>query len=328
MVLNKLNLQPAPNADFSYWKLSPVSKRKVCLIGQNGFLGGAILRQHPGLVRSANIDILDRRQVQKMISELKPEIIINAAGKTGKPNVDWCEVNQAETSATNVGGPALLAEECSRNGILLVQFGTGCMYSGDNGGVGFSEDSPPNFFGSHYSRTKVELERVLEGFPVLLLRPRMPFNGSNHFRNLIVKLSGYKSVVDVPNSITSVDDLISAMWHLIQKGATGKFNIVNDGVISPSEIADLYQEIIDPQHKFESISAKQLDRLTLAARSMCVLSGKKLNDTGWIMPPVHVAVRKALEQFKSSSLNVEGLKRKPVTMTAFQSETHIENVGV
>jgi dTDP-4-dehydrorhamnose reductase len=40
-----------------------------------------------------------------VLDEVKPDVVINAAGKTGKPNVDWCEDHKEETLRSNDTGP-------------------------------------------------------------------------------------------------------------------------------------------------------------------------------------------------------------------------------
>src|SRR3990167_1792879 len=81
--------------------------------------------------------------------------IINCIGKTGRPNVDWCENHKAETMEANVIVPYYIAMACQNQDVMMVNLGTGCIYDGDNDGQGFSEEDEPNFFGSYYSRTKI-----------------------------------------------------------------------------------------------------------------------------------------------------------------------------
>lgn len=56
--------------------------------------------------------------------------------------------------------------------------------------------------------------------------------------------------------------------------AKGVFNIVNPGVISASEIIQLYKEIVDPSHSFEIINVGYLNKITKAERSNCALITK------------------------------------------------------
>ena len=46
----------------------------------------------------------DRTAVEKDLDEFKPEFVILAAGKTGRPNVDWCETNRPGPVLALFGG--------------------------------------------------------------------------------------------------------------------------------------------------------------------------------------------------------------------------------
>lgn len=262
-------------------------------------MGQKFLSLYPDAV-APSVDIADGAAVARALDEVKPDIVINAAGKTGVPNVDWCEDHKLETIHSNVTGPFVLLEECGKRGIYWVHLSSGCVYLGDNGGKGFSEDDPPNFGGSFYSRTKAWSEAVLREFPVLILRLRMPFDKAPHPRNLLNKLKEYTHILDAQNSITYLPDFLAAAERLIAKKRTGIYNMVNAGSISPYHIMELYREIVDPSHPFERLDLKDLPGRVKAGRSTCVLTTKKLEGEGIAVRPIEDAVREALEIFKAS----------------------------
>jgi dTDP-4-dehydrorhamnose reductase len=98
------------------------------------------------------------------LDEVKPTHVLNAAGVTGRPNVDWCEDNKETTIRANVIGALNLADLTFLRKIHLTVFATGCIFSYDAahpiGGPGFTEEDKPNFFGSFYSYTKGMVEQV------------------------------------------------------------------------------------------------------------------------------------------------------------------------
>jgi dTDP-4-dehydrorhamnose reductase len=171
---------------------------------------------------------------------------------------------------------------------------SGCIYQGDNGGRGFSEEDPPNFMGSFYSRTKAWADQILKDFPVLQLRIRMPFGDTLNDRSLITKISRYERVLDVPNSLTYLPDFLGAARVLIERRRTGLYNVVNPGVISPYAIMQMYQEIVDPAHRFERLTLDHLPDVVKAGRSNCTLSTQKLAQEGIALLPVPEAVERAL----------------------------------
>jgi dTDP-4-dehydrorhamnose reductase len=98
------------------------------------------------------------------LDEVKPTHVLNAAGVTGRPNVDWCEDNKETTIRANVIGALNLADLTFLRKIHMTVFATGCIFSYDAahpiGGPGFTEEDKPNFFGSFYSYTKGMVEQV------------------------------------------------------------------------------------------------------------------------------------------------------------------------
>ena len=156
---------------------------KIIIFGGNGYLGGKLKEMYPGAFMPI-IDIADPLTVRAVLDEVQPDVVINAAGKTGKPNVDWCEDHKEETLRGNVTGPLVLLEECMKRGHYLVHIGSGCIYTGPKAG-GYTEEDEPNFTGSFYSLTKAMSDRLLRPFPVLQLRIRMPFDGTKSKRNLM-----------------------------------------------------------------------------------------------------------------------------------------------
>lgn len=272
---------------------------RMVIFGAAGFLGKRFTDRYPEAV-TPKVDIADAKAVAECLDREKPDVVINCAGKTGRPNVDWCEDHKDETVHSNVIGPLVLQEACATRGIYWVHLSSGCIYEGDNGGRGFAESDPPNFSGSFYSRTKSWSDQILKEFPVLQLRIRMPFDGSTDPRNLLMKLRAYSRVLDVQNSITHLPDAVDAAVQLIEKRVTGTFNIVNPGTMSPFDVMLRYKEIVDPSHTFEKLTLEDLPSVTRAARSNCTLSVEKLTQNGIDLPPVSEAMDAALLELKTA----------------------------
>ena len=161
------------------------------------------------------------------------------------------------------------------------------------------ENDAPNFFGSYYSRIKGWSEGILKEFTetqggILILRLRMPFDASNNERNLLMKLKGYRKVLDVQNSLTYLPDFLVAAHVLIVRRRTGIFNIVNPGSISPYQIMEAYKKNVDGSHSCERLRQEELSSVTRAGRSNCVLSTEKLDHEGLTLPNVHMRIEEAM----------------------------------
>ncbi len=271
----------------------------VVILGHRGFIGTHLQAVYPQ-AKTPDLDIADPRAVGDMLDALKPDVVINCAGKTGRPNVDWCEDHKLETLRSNVTGPLVLLDECAKRGTYWVHVGSGCIYEGENGGKGFTEQDPPNFSGSFYARSKAWSDQILKDFPVLQLRLRMPFDGTDHPRSLISKVRKYTRVLDVRNSLTYIPDFVAATQALIQKRKTGIYNMVNPGAISPYEMMVKYKQIVDPAHAFERISMEVLSTVTKTGRSNCILSTAKLEKEGIRFRPLEQAVEEAMRSLKGA----------------------------
>lgn len=270
---------------------------KVLIFGK-----GYVARQFKDYLGDAavisDLRIEDYSSLVEELKAQKPDVVLNCAGKTGRPNVDWCETHKSETLFGNVTVPLLLARACEELELYFVHVGSGCVYTGDKDGSGFTEEDTPNFDGSFYSRTKAWSEEILKEFDVLQLRLRMPLDGRPGPRNFVTKITKYPKVISVTNSISVMEDFIPASVELMKRRATGIYNMTNPGGIDHEAILNLYQEIVDPSYEYELMSLEELEAVTCAGRSNCVLNTDKLAAEGVIMRPVEEAVRSALQSYK------------------------------
>lgn len=117
------------------------SLMKTMVCGPKGFLGTAFLKAIPSAIPS-QVDICDLEQVGDALDRHWPDVVINCAGKTGQPNIDWCETNRLVTAQANITGPLVLLGECMARDIFLAHIGSGCIFEGDNQGCGFSVTRP------------------------------------------------------------------------------------------------------------------------------------------------------------------------------------------
>lgn len=246
----------------------------------------------------ARID--DKEAVLKALDEHKPDAVVNAAGKTGRPNVDWCETHQAETIRGNVIGPMVLAEACHEKNLYLLHLSSGCIFYGNSPDPrGWAEDDFANPT-SMYSRSKYSAELALSTYPnVAIARLRMPIDDRPGERNLISKLSKYNPIIDVQNSVTIVSDLIDVCYKLIQMRATGIFHAVNPGIMRHRDLMALYRELVDPNHKNDWISNEELVSRGLATsiRSNCIMQSERLKALGIEMRPIDVALRDTMMKY-------------------------------
>ena len=255
----------------------------------------------------AGYEITDARvgkiDLDAYLRQKNPDVVINAIGRTGEYNIDWCESNVSAVVEANVSIPLELALACKKRGIRFVHLGSGCMFNGDNDGQGFTDYSVPSFPGKQiYNTTKIIIERwLLDRVPdCLQVRIRMPVDSRSHPKNLIDKLIRYADVVDAENSMTVLPDCIPVLIRLIDLNQKGVFNLVNRGSISPATIMKEYRERVNPRHVFHPCTIGWLNSITTAERTNCILKTERLDELGIQLPPIIESVRKCLDAWKSS----------------------------
>jgi 3,5-epimerase/4-reductase len=272
---------------------------RVLIIG-NGYIGNRCKNawDHAAL---SEAHIATKQDALGELKKHQPDAVINCAGKTGRPNVDWCDAHQMETIRGNTLLPIQLADACQEVGVYLLHMGSGCIFYGDSPHTdrAWREDDFGNPLPT-YSRSKYAADLVLSTLPnVGIARIRMPIDHMPGERNLIDKLAKYPKIIDVENSVTIIDDMLSAFHQLLEKKATGIYHVTNPGTMKHRELMALYQELVDPTHTNEWISNDDLVKQGLAAkgRSNNFLNTDKLKALGIEMREVHEALRDTMEKY-------------------------------
>jgi len=273
---------------------------KILIIG-NGYLGTRCKQVWGEQAVLSDKMINNVEDVLKILDEHNPDVVLNAAGIVGKPNVDWCETHQMETIEGNTILPIIIAKACQQKGVYLLHMGTGCVFYGemdDPKGWKESDFANPS---AVYTRSKYAADLVLTTLPNIgIARIRMPIDYTPAPANLITKLASYKKVIDVENSVTIVDDMISVFHQLLEKRAAGIFHVTNPGTIKHRDIIKMYEDIVDPNHINEWIEEDDLVKIGLAAkkRSNNFLQSDNLNALGIHMRPVKEALKDTMEKYK------------------------------
>jgi dTDP-4-dehydrorhamnose reductase len=258
---------------------------------------------------------------------------VNAAGYTGKPNVDACEIAKADTLQGNTLFPAMLAHACAAAGVPWGHVSSGCIYSGAkveaNGALttekdlttpamrqlvesnpnafkGFTEIDVPNFSFreppcSFYSGTKALGEEAMLGVgQSYIWRLRIPFDEIDNNRNYLSKVQRYSKVYDNVNSISHRADFVNAcldLWFL--KAPFGIYNVTNPGWVTTRQVVKLIEERLKLTRRFEFWESDE-EFYKVAAktpRSNCIMDCSKLLAAGVKVRPVLAALEDSLARW-------------------------------
>ena len=260
----------------------------------------------------------NREAVAKELDTVKPTHVLNAAGITGRPNIDWCEDHKPETMRTNVIGTLNLADLCHERGIHCTVYATGCIFIYDEkhpegSGIGFTEEDIPNFDGSFYSQTKGYMEPMLKCYPnCLILRVRMPVSDDLFHRNFVTKIVKYEKVVNIPNSMTILTEMLPLSLGMAKKGLTGVYNFTNPGVISHNQVLDLYKKYIDPTYTYQNFTVEEQAKVIKAPRSNNELDTTKLmrdKPEGIEINEIHKAYELCFQRMKENLTKMGWLRK-------------------
>ena len=285
----------------------------IILLGGSGYVGLAYQKLFTRLgvpfrnLARKQVDYTDSHQLADLLAESGAEFLINAAGYTGKPNVDACESDKAECLFGNAVLPGRVQAACERAGVPWGHVSSGCIFSGERpGGGGFREEDAPNFsfrtnHCSFYSGTKALGEEVLAGAEnCFVWRLRIPFNQFDSPRNYLTKVMTYARLLEAANSLSQLDDFVRTTFECWQRRVPfGTYNVTNPGRVTTREVVDLMRASGVSDKAFEFFSDED-EFMRLAAktpRSNCVLDTAKLQATGIEMPEVHDAVADSLRRW-------------------------------
>mmetsp|Transcript_19171 Transcript_19171/g.23752 ORF Transcript_19171/g.23752 Transcript_19171/m.23752 type:complete len:314 (+) Transcript_19171:119-1060(+) len=253
--------------------------------GKTGWIGGMMVE----MCKKEGIDVIpaearieNREAVENELDKIKPSHVLMSAGITGRPNIDWCEDHKPETVRTNVIGTLNVADCCMTRNIHCTVYATGCIFKYDDAhplgsGIGFKEEDAPNFSESWYSETKGYMEQMLKVYPnCLILRVRMPISDDLFHRNFVTKIAKYERVVNIPNSMTVLTEMLPASLAMAKAHLTGVYNFTNPGVISHNEVLDLYTKYIDSTYFYNNFTVDEQAKILKAGRSNNELDTTKL----------------------------------------------------
>ncbi|MCC6076422.1 dTDP-4-dehydrorhamnose reductase [Pseudomonas sp. GCM10022188] len=197
---------------------------RVLISGARGQVGHELLRLAPegfsvqGL-GSAELDIADAGQVARVVAELQPQLIINAAAYTA---VDKAESEPERAWAVNRDGVAHLAVEAERLGIPVLHISTDYVFAGDAQTPYRETDAtgPTGVYGA--SKLGGEVMLAANCSRHIVLRTSWVFGShGNNFVKTMLRLGREREelgvVADQQGCPTSAASIARALWALARQ---------------------------------------------------------------------------------------------------------------
>ena len=230
--------------------------KKILITGSQGQLGTAlqkklndkfnilptdkIISESLNNKKFRHLDITERKNVETLIGEFQPDIIINCASYT---DVDGCEKNKDQAHLINVVGLKNLIH-ASGYGTYFIHISSDYVFDGKNGP--YSEEDP-TYPLNYYGKTKLESENILRGSrrKYLIIRSNVIYSEnilfkSNFFSWIYKSLFNNKSIYvvnDQTSNPTYVAHLVLVIFRCVILNIEGIYHYGSDDYLSRHEFA-------------------------------------------------------------------------------------------
>ncbi|HWP95052.1 MAG TPA: dTDP-4-dehydrorhamnose reductase [Gammaproteobacteria bacterium] len=288
---------------------------KALVTGAGGQLGGALLRTVPAAWQATGLthrelDISDAAAVARVVGELAPQLIINAAAYTA---VDRAESEPDVALRINATGAENLARAAREAGARFIHVSTDFVFDG-LASRPYLPDAPTRPL-SAYGRSKLEGEqrvRNILGDEALIVRTAWVYaaNGQNFVRTML-RLMGERDrvrvVADQIGSPTWATSLARALWAAAERGEVrGIQHWTDAGVASWYDFAVAIREealamgLLSRAAPVEPIATE--DYPTPARRPAYSVLDRRAFEQAIDMRPEHwrANLRRALEEMKGA----------------------------
>jgi len=277
---------------------------KIVVIGKNGQLAWELAKLQTEQIEIVclgreEIDITDRASLEKTISELKPDTVINAAAYTA---VDLAEKEKDTAYLINADAVGNLVQVCSQLSLRFVHVSTDFVFSGESGIPYLPSDAyaPLGVYGESKAEGEKIITRTLPEQSCILRTSWVYSSHGQNFVKTMLRLMEEKPelgiISDQIGTPTYAKGLAEACLYAASHGITGIHHWTDAGVASWYDFAVAIQEIglslqlLNKEIPIKAISTK--DYPTPAKRpSYSVLDKTSLAKVFSGLPLVHWRVQ-------------------------------------
>lgn len=293
------------------------------LTGVSGQLGGELkeilspLGEVVGVGRE-KMDLTQPDRIRSIISEVKPDFIVNCAAYTA---VDKAEIETEEAKLANAIAPKIIASEAKRIGAFLLHVSTDYVFDGTKNTPYIEEDStnPINSYGKTKLAGEIEIERT--GANCIILRTAWVYGtcGKGNFVKTMLRLGSQREELRVvadqigsPTWTKDISDAIASLLSLVDRGKIDKtgtniYHFSNSGVASWYDFAvAIFEEAKDlgfPLKISTVVPITTPEYPTPARRPhYSVLSTQKISEILGKPPHWRKSLRQMLKQYSCEQL--------------------------
>ena len=188
--------------------------KKILLFGCGGQVGGALRARlsHDYELLAVDVEQVNLTkpdQIQQIIKQETPDLIINAAAYTA---VDQAEQDKEVCFAVNAQAPKVMAEQAHRQGAAMIHYSTDYVYDGTKGSP-YTEDDATNPLGV-YGESKLQGDQAVlnSGAGALIFRTSWVYGATGkNFYLTMCKLLQERDELSVVNDQFGTPTLATAI---------------------------------------------------------------------------------------------------------------------
>ena len=236
---------------------------KILLTGANGLLGRHLVKKlaekgyeviatakgeskinsiSNGKVKFFSLDITDGAAVNKLMDEVRPDVLLHTAAMT---QVDECELNKVDCWNTNVTATRFLIDSAKETKSRIIFISTDFVFDGLHGP--YKEEDEPNPV-NYYGSTKLAAEKAViqSGLDWAIVRTVLVVGNTEDgqrqniltwVKEKLEKGETIKVVDDQVRTPTYVEDLADGIILILEKKSKGIFHIAGKDTLTPYQIA-------------------------------------------------------------------------------------------
>ena len=188
------------------------------------------------------LDVTQQEQVEQVIGEEKPDVIIHTAALT---KVDYCEEHQEECWQLNVEAVDYLLRACEQYHCFFLHLSTDFIFSGDQRLLTEEDQASPI---NYYGESKLASEKLVQESSAkwAIVRTALVYGIVPHMSrsNIILWVKDSLEKGKVVNVVddqfrtpTLAEDLAQGCALIAQQRAAGVFNISSEELLTPYQMA-------------------------------------------------------------------------------------------
>lgn len=280
---------------------------------ENGFYAvGSDVRQESEITYKSNwneyiqVDITDKRAVEKVIEEIEPDAIIHCAAWT---NVDGAEDDNAKelVRRINVEGTDNLVKVAKNIGCKFIYISTDYIFNGEGTEPWKPDDkdyAPLNYYGQTKLEGELSVSSQLDKYFIVRIAWVFGLNGKNFIKTMLsLANKGYKELRVVDDQIgtpTYTYDLAKLLVDMVLTDKYGYYHATNEGgYISWADFAEEVFKQANKNVKVNKVTTAEYG-ISVAKRPFnSRLDKSKLIENGFEpLPDWKDAIKRYLEEIK------------------------------